>query len=375
MYWKTSHNCFYMKEPGNNRREVRLDPNEEAATKIMHQILGGVIDPRPGMKVANLVAAFLDSCKASTAEGTYEWYRGHCLSFADSLPATLAVDQLKGIHLQQWIEKRYPRTVDREKVLADWQRQKKKGRPRVKPATDTTRNGAMRAVQRVFNWAIQMGLIERSPLDRIKKPQPENRDAYLWPEQFDRLLSLIKDEPFRDVAVVFRQTGCRPLEIRSVEARQIDWQGGYWRFEKQAKGNKLKKRIRFVHLNDVALAICRKWAERYPQGPIFRNADDNPWRKNALVDRCRRLREKLDFHVCPYAMRHTFATDAIIAGVDLVTVARLLGHKNLDMLNEIYEHVQRRGDHMKKSLDRATAASRAAALRVVPQLAAGEEVA
>ena len=56
----------------------------------------------------------------------------------------------------------------------------------------------------------------------------------------------------------------------------------------------------------------------------------------------------------PYAIHHTFATDAIIRGVDLATVAELMGHTNLRMLSEIYQHVGKRRDRLKKGLRKAT---------------------
>ena len=41
----------------------------------------------------------------------------------------------------------------------------------------------------------------------------------------------------------------------------------------------------------------------------------------------------------PYDLRHYFATEAIAAGVDLGTVANLMGHTGTDMLIMHYQHV------------------------------------
>jgi hypothetical protein len=38
-----------------------------------------------------------------------------------------------------------------------------------------------------------------------------------------------------------------------------------------------------------------------------------------------------------------------------VSVAELMGHKNLKMLTEIYQHVGKRTDHLRKAMDQATA--------------------
>lgn len=41
----------------------------------------------------------------------------------------------------------------------------------------------------------------------------------------------------------------------------------------------------------------------------------------------------------PYCLRHLFATEAIAAGADVGTVAKLMGHASPDMVLEHYQHV------------------------------------
>ena len=59
---------------------------------------------------------------------------------------------------------------------------------------------------------------------------------------------------------------------------------------------------------------------------------------------------KLGFRVTPYMIRHTFATRKILEGVDLVTIATLMGHVDLKMLMKTYQHIRRRGEHLRKAL-------------------------
>jgi site-specific recombinase XerD len=49
-------------------------------------------------------------------------------------------------------------------------------------------------------------------------------------------------------------------------------------------------------------------------------------------------------------VRHTFATEKIAQGIDLVTIATLMGHVDLKMLMRVYQHIRRRGDHLRKAL-------------------------
>jgi integrase len=86
-----------------------------------------------------------------------------------------------------------------------------------------------------------------------------------------------------------------------------------------------------------------------PEGPIFRKGD-KPWTANSLDRECAKLSRKFLFRVTPYAVRHTFATEKIIQGVDLVTIATLMGHVDLKMLMKVYQHVRKRGEHLRAAL-------------------------
>jgi site-specific recombinase XerD len=50
----------------------------------------------------------------------------------------------------------------------------------------------------------------------------------------------------------------------------------------------------------------------------------------------------------------THVCHAIVRGVDIVTIAKLMGHKDLTMLKRIYQHVKKRSDHMREALRKAT---------------------
>jgi integrase len=324
-YWKSSHSCWYFRCRG---KETRLDPDKDKAWTKWHEIVGGQREVNRETTVVELIAVFLDFSKRRHKDSTYQWYKEHLESFYQSI-GKLRVSSLRPYHVTQWLEERYPNTDN-----------------------GSTHHGAMRAVQRVFNWARKEGRLVASPLQGLEKPKPTARDVYLMPEQFKKLVAGIKDEPFLDFVTIMHETGCRPMEARTVEARHFDREGRCWVFPKEeAKGG---REPRVVLLNDRAFAIVQRLALKYPHGPLFRNKHGEPWSRNALNSRCQRLKTRLKFHVCPYAIRHTFATDAIIRGVDLVTIAQLMGHKNLDMLTRIYQHVKKRDDHLREGLRKAT---------------------
>lgn len=59
-----------------------------------------------------------------------------------------------------------------------------------------------------------------------------------------------------------------------------------------------------------------------------------PFTSRGLVERFRKLRTGVGFQASPYTLRHTFATGAILQGVDLITIKELMGHEDLRMLEK-----------------------------------------
>ncbi|MEO1530422.1 MAG: site-specific integrase, partial [Planctomycetota bacterium] len=79
--------------------------------------------------------------------------------------------------------------------------------------------------------------------------------------------------------------------------------------------------------------IVRRLAKERPTGVLFRNSRGNPWTKDAVVNRLRRISEKVGFRVIAYGARHSYATNALIKSVDAVSLSHLMGHKDTRMVN------------------------------------------
>jgi integrase/recombinase XerD len=93
-----------------------------------------------------------------------------------------------------------------------------------------------------------------------------------------------------------------------------------------------------------------------PQGGshVFVNARGRPWDRTSLALRMVRLRERAGLREdCRlYGLRHRFATEAVRRGVNLKTVAELLGHTSTRM-TEHYVHVAGDLTHLAEAVERA----------------------
>jgi len=322
-FWKSSHQCFYVKVNG---KQTRLDPDEKRAHEIWHELKAGTRELGPDAKLIEVISEFLAYAKKYNAESTWDWYRRHLKSFHTYI-GPVKVQQLKPLHVERWVEATYQTT------------------------NPNTLNNVMRPIVRCLNWAAKSGRITSSPLAGMVKPRPTSRDVDLTEDQYDRLLAAIKDQPLLDVVSTMWHTGCRPTEVRRVTAAEVG--DRCWQWPLNAPG---KFAGRVVLLNDHAWALTQRLAAANPTGPLYRNRRKNGWTKDALCTRLNRLGVQLGFRLVPGSLRIGFATNAIVAGVDLISLSELMGHSDLRMLKQVYAKINKRSDHLRKVLEHVTVA-------------------
>ncbi len=107
-----------------------------------------------------------------------------------------------------------------------------------------------------------------------------------------------------------------------------------------AKGQK----DRLVPLSPRLLSALREyWKQvRSPHYLFPGKTHEVPLSSTTIQKMCKQaaLKAGLRKHVTPHTLRHSYATGLLEAGVDLLTIGRLLGHKSF-MTTMIYLHVRR----------------------------------
>jgi site-specific recombinase XerD len=133
-------------------------------------------------------------------------------------------------------------------------------------------------------------------------------------------------------------TGIRASECAHLREEDVDLDDGTVRVT--GKGG----HQRTLPLNDCVVETMRVYRQaRGPAGPretFFRSRSKRGLSRNAVYERVRRWARQAGIHkrVSPHRLRHTFATHLVKAGVDLVTIRDLLGHR-LITSTQIYLHV------------------------------------
>lgn len=226
----------------------RLGPDKNEAQRAFHALMSKPpAAPAAPDDVAHIMDEFLAWVRTHRAPETLDWYQKHCRSFTDYLKArgrqSLLVKDLAPHHVLDWVNSH------------EW--------------SDGTKNGACRAVQRAFNWALKRGRLKLNPIATIdRKPSPGRREEIISPAEYAELMKHVKDGCFRDLLIVSWECGCRPQESLRVERRHVNESHKRWEFP--TRGAKGKKTVRFVCLTDNALEITRKLMRKHPEGRLFR---------------------------------------------------------------------------------------------------------
>ncbi len=297
---------------------VDLGRDKGEAFRKYHTLMAGQIAAPTGVLAIELIDDFLTWSKLHQAESTYKNYARQLKSFGEYI-GKIKVSDLKPFHVARWLDHHR------------WR--------------GNTANGAVRAAVRPFSWAAELGVITTNPLLKVKRPQPTPRECYITGEQSDELLKAASDEEFRDLVTILRETGCRPQEMRRMEARHFI--NGTITFPREE--SKGKRRQRVIVLTPTAQAVVQRLAMKNPKGALFRNADGGEWTAMTIINRFARIGKKLGFPVSAYVLRHSWVTTALLNGVEPLTVATLAGHASIKMVWSVYQHLQFQRDHMRES--------------------------
>ena len=209
----------------------------------------------------------------------------------------------------------------------------------------------IRAVKRFFEYLEHSGHILINPAEHIKEPQKESRlpKVVLTEEEAHRILgqpNLSTAIGIRDRAVleVFYSTGIRLEEMMNLTIFDCDLQGGLLRVN-NGKGSK----DRVVPLGKHAVRFLKEYITQVRPShtvmnkqlkTLFVNQWGAPLSKQIIDILVRNYvkRARIAKHVTPHTFRHTFATELVRNGADIVSVSKMMGHSDV-RITQVYIRV------------------------------------
>ena len=308
----------------NNQRH-NLGSDKKQAEQKFHQLMASSQrKPIQNDAVAAVLDDFLVWAYANLASSTAERYEYFYQPFVKDY-GRIRIGKLHAGHVTEWLN--------------------------TKPWNPTTQHNAITALQRAFNWATKNRGLKFNPIAGMEKPKVKTRTTVISPADFTELMSHVKDQPFRDLMFLSYDVGCRPFEIKDLEARhvELDRQRAVIPAEEAKKGIQRA----FYFATDRSMEIITRLVKEHPTGVLLRNNLGNKWTRFAVACRFQRIEKKTGKHYFHYAMRHTQITRSLQAGVDSHVVAKLSGHQNTHQLDRTYSHVADDYDFMLREAKKA----------------------
>ena len=195
----------------------------------------------------------------------------------------------------------------------------------------------------MLNWSVEQDYISVNPVRGMKRPKRQRRDVFYTHDQWKQIRSFARGS-LVDLLDFLYMTGCRPKEARTIEARHMN--DDLVIFPADESKGELEPRV--IYLIPEAKAILERLAKENPNGVVFRNSQGNPWTKDSIKCRLTRITEKVGFRVIAYGARHSWATNALVdGGVDPISVAHLMGHRDTTMVSRVYSHIAKNPDFLR----------------------------
>ncbi len=194
-----------------------------------------------------------------------------------------------------------------------------------------------------YNYLVKNDKVDYNYFKGIPNPRKEKGiPNYLDLEQTKTLFTSLKDETLIDkrnnlILEFLYSLGVRVSELVNIKISDIDFSNNS--IKVLGKGSK-ERYVFFGEYADERLKSYLKVRSHSSSPYLFLNKYGNKLSTRyirKIIDKLI-LDSGLSKHISPHTLRHTFATDMLNNGADLLTVKELLGHSSLSTTS-IYTHV------------------------------------
>ena len=290
-----------------------------------------------------------DATVKQAAERYLDWFRQHRKAVRETehvirvhiLPALgdKKLDALTTPQLRTWLE---GLAAQRAKLRSS------KGKPKYRPAPKTadekrarrsTANRILNVLKAILNRAFEQGMVASDAAWRKVKPFPkadEARIRFLTDTEATRLVNACPSE-LRMLVRAALLTGARYSELTDLAVRDVNLRTRQIYIARSKSGSP-----RHVPLNPEGVELFRKAiAGKTGDALVFARPDGEPWGKNHQVrplieaSQAAKIIPPISFH----ELRHTYASHLAQAGVDLLTISKLLGHADTRITSKHYAHL------------------------------------
>jgi integrase len=356
-WFRRSDGWWYVKISGKQQKLARGRGSKAEAVQRWHELtLERAANPPADSSehtVASVIDLYLTHSKRLYASQSYA-NRCHYLQLLAEAHGFRPVRDCLPVHFTMWLD-----------AHTEW-------------ISDWTRSNVVRIVQRTFNWAVQQGVIKANPFRGITQRVGEARRP-MTDQEFRALLRATTPkrptgkkpanrrrptpgERFRQVLFFLRYTGARPSEMSGLTWDDVNLEAGVIVLLKHKTiRTQRTPKPRVIHLVPLVVKLLKRVKAQQKPGTkrVFVTSHGTAWNRVNLGTRVKRLRDRagLPDDVKLYGLRHRFGTQSVVNGIDIKTLAELMGHTTTRM-TEHYVHLAGRQEHLAAAMLQAVSSHR-----------------
>jgi site-specific recombinase XerD len=196
----------------------------------------------------------------------------------------------------------------------------------------TSIRSAARCLRAWLNWTAAEDLVTQSPYKHIRLPKEDHHTPdSLTPDEVRRLIAACCTQRDRAIMLCLLDSGCRLGEFGALRVGDVDQVTGAVKVRRLTKN----RRDRTVFLGQRARAELSAYLAETPglspDAPLWRTKAGGLTRRG-IQSQLKKIGRRAGVRANPHRFRRTFATWTLHDGMDIYTVAGLMGHSTIDLL-------------------------------------------
>ena len=219
---------------------------------------------------------------------------------------------------------------------------------------ETVSAGSVRAtlayLSSALSWAVRAGLLAKNPCKGVERPDSEPSLDFLSRAEVSALLAHTRDHAANHYPMIATAiySGLRKGELCGLRWRDLDLQDRRLTVARSYRTSPKSGKARHLRLPDVLVPVLAEWRERCPKTQeelVFPSRlRDGSWGMQRDTSGVFGLPGLLRAAGCRvpahpwHALRHTFASHFIMAGGNILTLQKILGHSDVKV-TLIYAHL------------------------------------
>lgn len=201
------------------------------------------------------------------------------------------------------------------------------------------------ALKAFFEYMVDCGRIDRSPMERVKRPKPKPADqverTFLTPDEVNRCFDVVRksNDKFakRNLAmlVVYFATGIRNSALTEINVDNIDLKNNV--IYVVDKGNKARE----CSVSPEAMAIIKDWIdERATYNLDTKALFISSWNRRITTQGASNVihyvSDQIGHKISPHGARRSFCSNAKASGIPLEVVSKMMNHSSTKVTSDCY---------------------------------------